>query len=201
MRPTGTSRSRSSSSPSGSASSCSASSSATSSGPSTPGGRSRTSSPAGFGKLVGQKQTAPLRYPERLGRWPAVVGLVGFVFLELVWGQTGFAAAGLTPKTLAIADDRLLASTRSSRWACSGSSAGSTAARRSPSTSGCSRASSVFEVRDGRLGRRPFLAGTTTWALPGRLARARPRRDRLDDLRRRPGGRPQGADQLDSSRR
>ena len=53
---------------------------------------------AGFGKLAGQRRPAPLTYPERLGRWPAVVGLVGFLFLELVWGQTGFAAAGLTPQ-------------------------------------------------------------------------------------------------------
>ena len=30
---------------------------------------------AAFSALVGQKQTAPLRYPERLGRWPAVAGL------------------------------------------------------------------------------------------------------------------------------
>ena len=51
-----------------------------------------------FSALVGQKQTAPRRYPEWLGRWPAVAGLVGFIFLELVWGQTGFAALKMRQK-------------------------------------------------------------------------------------------------------
>jgi hypothetical protein len=30
----------------------------------------------------------PLHYPERLGRWPAVAGLLGYAWLELVYGQT-----------------------------------------------------------------------------------------------------------------
>lgn len=58
---------------------------------------------AAFSKLVGQKAPAPLAYPEKLGRWPAVVGLLAFLFLELVWGQSGFAAAGITPRDVAIA--------------------------------------------------------------------------------------------------
>jgi hypothetical protein len=31
------------------------------------------------------RATAPLRYPERLGVWPAIVGIVGFAWLELVY--------------------------------------------------------------------------------------------------------------------
>ena len=42
-------------------------------------------------------------YPERCGRWPAVVGLVAFVWLELVYGQGGFQTVGLTPHTVAVA--------------------------------------------------------------------------------------------------
>lgn len=58
---------------------------------------------AAFSKLVGQSAPAPLAYPDRLGRWPAAIGLVAFLFLELVWGQSGFAAAGITPRDVAIA--------------------------------------------------------------------------------------------------
>ena len=56
-----------------------------------------------FRLVAGQSQPAPLRYPERLGRWPAAVGLVGFLWLELVWGESGFASVGLEPRVVAIA--------------------------------------------------------------------------------------------------
>ena len=125
---------------------------------------------AGFSALVGQKQAAPLRYPERLGRWPAVAGLVGFIFLELVWGQTGFAAAGLTPRTLATATVAYSLYTFVAmglfgieRWTDRGETF--------TQYFGMFASLAVFEVRDGRLGRRPALAGATTWALPaGSLA-------------------------------
>ena len=123
-----------------------------------------------FGKLVGQKQSAPLTYPERLGRWPAVVGLVGFVFLELVWGQTGFAAAGLTPRTLTTAVVAYsiytfvaMALFGVERWIDRGETFSQ--------YFGMFASLAIFEARDGKIGRRPFLAGTTTWALPaGSLA-------------------------------
>ena len=38
----------------------------------------------------------PLPYPARLGRWPAVVGILAFAWVELVWGQ------GSDPSTLAV---------------------------------------------------------------------------------------------------
>jgi len=38
------------------------------------------------GALAGERSRAPvLRYPERLGMWPAVAGLLGFAWLELVY--------------------------------------------------------------------------------------------------------------------
>jgi len=125
---------------------------------------------AGFSALVGRRQTAPLRYPERLGRWPAVAGLVGFIFLELVWGQTGFAAAGLTPRTLAVATVAYSLYTFAAmalfgieRWIDRGEAFSQ--------YFGMFASLAAFEVRDGRLGRRPLLAGATTWALPaGSLA-------------------------------
>lgn len=62
----------------------------------------RTAS-AGFTRLAGQEVAPPLSYPERLGRWPAAFGLFAFLFLELVWGYSGFAAAGITTRDLGIA--------------------------------------------------------------------------------------------------
>ena len=58
---------------------------------------------AGFRLVAGQSTPPPLRYPERLGRWPAVAGLVAFLWLELVYGQTGFGTLGIVPRTVAIA--------------------------------------------------------------------------------------------------
>ena len=125
---------------------------------------------AAFSAIVGQKQTAPLSYPERLGRWPAVAGLVGFIFLELVWGQTGFAASGVTPQTIATATVAYSLYTFVAmglfgidRWTDRGEAF--------TQYFGMFGSLAPFEVREGRLGRRPVLAGTTTWALPaGSLA-------------------------------
>ncbi len=58
----------------------------------------------GLFKLVaGQSPPPPLSYPERLGRWPAAAGILGFVWLELVYGASGFQVVGLTPHTVAVA--------------------------------------------------------------------------------------------------
>jgi len=46
-------------------------------------------------RLAGDRLPAPLAYPERLGRWPAVVGLLAFAWLELVSPERG------DPSTLA----------------------------------------------------------------------------------------------------
>jgi hypothetical protein len=56
-----------------------------------------------FRLVAGQSAPAPLAYPERWGRWPAAIGLVAFVWLELVYGQGGFQTVGLTPHTVAVA--------------------------------------------------------------------------------------------------
>ena len=59
---------------------------------------------AGVFRLVaGQSQPAPLAYPARLGRWPAVAGLVIFLWIELVYGESGFGSVGLEPRVVAIA--------------------------------------------------------------------------------------------------
>lgn len=48
-------------------------------------------------KAAGEPLTAPLRYPERLGRWPAVIGLLAFTWLELA------AQDGDSPRNVALA--------------------------------------------------------------------------------------------------
>ena len=39
-----------------------------------------------FGLVAGRSAPAPLTYPDRLGRWPAFVGLAAFLWLELAYG-------------------------------------------------------------------------------------------------------------------
>ena len=58
-------------------------------------------------KAAGQPMPAPLKYPERLGRWPAAIGLFAFAMLELVVDD------GNLPRNVAIAHAR---STRSLTW-------------------------------------------------------------------------------------
>jgi hypothetical protein len=123
-----------------------------------------------FRLVAGQAAPAPLRYPERLGRWPAVGGIVGFVWLELVYGQSGFQAVGLIPHTVGIATLVYTAYTfvamtlfGSERWLDRGESFSvyfGMFSRLSP-----------LEVRHGRLGVRRPLAGTTSWVtVPGSVA-------------------------------
>ena len=57
---------------------------------------------AGFTALAGQPPSH-LRYPQRLGRWPAAVGLVAVVWLEVVYGASGGVAVGLDPHSAAVA--------------------------------------------------------------------------------------------------
>jgi len=124
----------------------------------------------GFRLIAGQAPPPPLRYPERWGRWPAVVGIAGFAWLELVWGQSGFGSVGLTPHTVAIATLAYSAWTfvgmalfGIDRWIERGEAFSvyfNMFSRLAP-----------LEVREGRLGRRRWLAGTVGWAVvPGSVA-------------------------------
>jgi hypothetical protein len=126
----------------------------------------------GLFKLVaGQSAPAPLAYPERWGRWPAALGLVAFVWLELVYGQGGFQTVGLTPHTVAVATLVYSAYTfvamtlfGSERWLERGETFSvyfhmfSTVA--------------PFEVRDRQLGVRRVLSASTRWVAeaPGSVA-------------------------------
>jgi len=126
----------------------------------------------GLFKLVaGQSAPPPLRYPERLGRWPAVIGVAAFGWFELVYAASGFQVVpGLTPHTVGLAALIYTAYTfvgmtlfGSERWLDRGESFsvyfGMFASLAKP------------EVREGRLGIRRALSAATRWvAVPGSLA-------------------------------
>jgi hypothetical protein len=125
---------------------------------------------AAFRTTAGQSHDAPLRYPERLGRWPAVAGLVGFVWFELVYGTGGFQAVGLEPSTVATGalvytGYTLVAMTLFGveTWLSRGEAFSV--------YYGMFSQLAPLEVRDGRLGVRRPLAAATHWAsVPGSIA-------------------------------
>ncbi|HET9676019.1 MAG TPA: fenitrothion hydrolase [Solirubrobacterales bacterium] len=55
-----------------------------------------------FKGIAGQRP-AHLAYPEWLGRWPAAIGLLAVVWLEVVYGASGGVAVGLEPHACAVA--------------------------------------------------------------------------------------------------
>jgi len=123
-----------------------------------------------FRLVAGQSAPAPFAYPERLGRWPAVVGLFAFVWLELVWGAGGFQTVGLTPHTVAVATLVYSAYTfvamalfGTEKWI-----------ERGETFSvyfGMFASLAPLEVRDGKLGVRRVLSGATRWvSMPGSIA-------------------------------
>jgi hypothetical protein len=120
--------------------------------------------------LAGRRPRAPLEYPERLGRWPAVAGIVAFVWFELVYGAGAIQTTGITPHSIAIASIVYtgyalggMALFGIDRWLARGEAF-------SVYFEMFSRLS-VFEVRERRLGIRRILSATTTWAVvPGSLA-------------------------------
>ena len=57
---------------------------------------------AGFRAIAGQRP-ARLAYPQKLGRWPAAIGLLAVVWLEVVYGSSGGVAIGLDPHACAVA--------------------------------------------------------------------------------------------------
>lgn len=123
-----------------------------------------------FARVAGQRAPAPLPYPERFGRWPAVIGLLVFAWFELVWGQSGFNTSGVAPRDLAIATMIYSAITFAAmalfgieKWVANGETFSvyfRMFSRLAP-----------LDVKDGELGRRRPLSGAPGWAVvPGSLA-------------------------------
>ncbi|MGN6662819.1 MAG: fenitrothion hydrolase [Solirubrobacterales bacterium] len=57
----------------------------------------------GVFEAIAGERPAHLPYPEQLGRWPAAVGLLAVVWLEVVYGGSGGVAVGLSPEPVAVA--------------------------------------------------------------------------------------------------
>jgi hypothetical protein len=114
--------------------------------------------------MTRERWEPPLTYPERLGRWPAVVGILAFAWLELVYGVSGFSNVGLNPRTVAIAVAVYSAYTLVGmglfgleKWLQRGEAFSVYFAM-------FSRLAAV-EVRAGRLGIRRPLAAASSWAV------------------------------------
>jgi hypothetical protein len=54
-------------------------------------------------RALTRQRAQHLAYPEALGRWPAAIGLMAFVWLEVVYGASGGVAVGLSPHPAAVA--------------------------------------------------------------------------------------------------
>lgn len=117
---------------------------------------------------TGQEPRSPLRYPSRLGRWPAALGILIFVWLELI-SEAG-STTGVQPRTTAIAVLAYSGYTLAAmalfgieKWLDNGETF-------SVYFGMFSRLSAI-EARDGQLGVRRPLAATTSWAqVPGSIA-------------------------------
>jgi hypothetical protein len=121
---------------------------------------------AGFRLIAGQR-AAHASYPERLGRWPAAIGLLAVVWLEVVWGKGG---TGFTPETVAAAalfysgyTLAMMAVFGAEEW-CERGEVFSV-------YFGMFGRLGIFGARDGRLERRRPFSAATTWAtIPGSAA-------------------------------
>jgi hypothetical protein len=124
---------------------------------------------AGF-RLIAGEDPAHLSYPERLGRWPAAVGLLGFVWLEVVYGSTGGVAVGLDPHVAAVAA-LLYSAYALAMMALFGVEIWCERGETFSVYFGMFSQLSPLTARDGRIGWRRPLSGAPHWArFPGSAA-------------------------------
>jgi hypothetical protein len=113
----------------------------------------------------GRRPRAPFRYPERLGRWPAALGVLAFAWLELAYVE-GDDPATLALLAIAYAAVQLagMGCFGIERWTARGDAFGvlfELFSRIAP-----------LELRDGRVATRPWLSGLARLdaAVPGTVA-------------------------------
>ncbi len=122
-----------------------------------------------FKALAGQRP-AHLRYPRALGRWPAAIGLIAFVWLEVIYGASGGVAVGLSPHAAGLAAVlysvytlAMMALFGTEVWCGNGEIFSVYFGMLSQLGS--------FGVKEGRLGVRRPLSAATHWAtVPGSAA-------------------------------
>jgi hypothetical protein len=120
----------------------------------------------GFRFAAGQSAPVPLRYPDWLGRWPAVLGVLLFVWLELI------AGGGASPSPHDVAIGTVVYSVVT--FACMALFGVEEWIGRGETFNayfGMFSRLGVFEARGGDLGVRKFLTGAPQWpAVPGAAA-------------------------------
>jgi len=122
-----------------------------------------------FAAIAGQR-AAHLAYPKALGRWPAAIGLLAVVWLEVVYGGSGGVAVGLSPHAIGLAvlfyslyTLAMMGLFGVEEW-CQRGEVFSV-------YFGMFSHLGSFGVKDGRLGRRLPLSASTHWAtIPGSAA-------------------------------
>jgi hypothetical protein len=122
-----------------------------------------------FSSIAGQPP-AHFTYPQKLGRWPAAIGLLAVVWLEIVYGSSGGVAVGLSPDSMGLAallysfyTLAMMALFGVEKWCQTGETFSVYFGMFSQLGS--------FGVKDGRLGRRLPLSAATHWAtVPGSAA-------------------------------
>jgi hypothetical protein len=120
----------------------------------------------GFRAIAGQR-AAHAPYPERVGRWPAAIGLLAVVWLEVVYGKGG---VGFDPHTVAVAA-LLYSAYTLAMMAVFGTEEWCQRGEVFSVYFGMFGRLGIFGVRDGRLERRRPLSAATTWAtIPGSAA-------------------------------
>jgi hypothetical protein len=114
--------------------------------------------------LVTRRRQPPFRYPARLGRWPAAVGLFGFAWMELVYAE------GADPSMLAVAALVYTAITLGA-MVCFGTEAWISRGEAFSVYFNLFSRLSPVTMRDGRLGlRRPLSGLSAIEPLPGTVA-------------------------------
>jgi hypothetical protein len=122
-----------------------------------------------FTAIAGQRP-AHLAYPQRLGRWPAAVALLAFVWIEVVYGRTSIVSVDIQPHAVAVAvlvysvyTLAMMTLFGAEEWC-----------ERGEGFSvyfGMFGRLGIFGARDGRLYRRRPLSAATSWArVPGSAA-------------------------------
>jgi hypothetical protein len=120
--------------------------------------------------LIAGQPPAHLKYPQRLGRWPAAITLLAVVWLEVVYGASGGVAVGLSPHSAGVAaliytlyTLMMMTLFGVETW-CQQGEVFSV-------YFGMFSQLGAFGVQDGRLGRRLPLSASTHWAtVPGSAA-------------------------------
>ena len=111
-----------------------------------------------------------LEYPERIGRWPAAVGLAAVVWLELIYGSGNGVAVGVEPAAIATATIIysvytlvMIALFGREKWLANGEVFSV--------YFGMFASLGKLQVRDGLLGVRKLFSGSASWVVgPGSVA-------------------------------